>query len=178
MSTDKSGREKVTAEEGILITLWYLSNTETFRQLSDRFNKTRSTIYNTVKKITHYFATISADYIKWPTEQDDMCEIANGFYRKQKLKGVLGAIDGTHIKIKKPQADQEVYYNRKGYHSLLLQGVADHKKRFIDVCCGEAGSIHDARLLKKSKLYEKVYTNEINLGNYYLIGDAAYPNLS
>lgn len=46
----------------------------------------------------------------------------------------------------------------------------------MDVFCGEAGSIHDARLLKKSSIYEKGF-NGI-LGNDFLVGVSAYPCLN
>ncbi|KAK4887500.1 hypothetical protein RN001_003771 [Aquatica leii] len=42
LSTDPSGREKVTPKEAIYMMIWYLANNETFRQLSDRFNKSKS----------------------------------------------------------------------------------------------------------------------------------------
>lgn len=177
MSSYKAGRENVTPEEAVYISIWYLSNTETFRQLSDRFNKTPSTIYNCVKTIIRYLVKISSQYIKWPTNISTQEEIVKGFYKKQKVNGVLGAIDGCHITITRPKENQEAYCNRKGYHSILLQGIVDHEKRFIDVFCGEPGSIHDARLLKKSKIYEKIMNKEIYLENYYLIGNSAYPNL-
>jgi len=34
---------------------------------------------------------------------------------------VIGAIDGTHIKIAAPKLDPDAYINRKGYHSIQLQ---------------------------------------------------------
>jgi hypothetical protein len=30
-----------------------------------------------------------------------------------------------------------MYYNRKSEFSVLLQGVYDHKKKFMDIFCGE-----------------------------------------
>ncbi|KAK9720371.1 hypothetical protein QE152_g22092 [Popillia japonica] len=107
-SEERTGREKVTPDEAIYITLWYLSNIETFRHLADRFNKRESTIYNIVKKVTHYFSNESTKYITWPTENHEVQEIVKGFYQKQKLDGVLGAIDGSHIKIRKAKVHQEV----------------------------------------------------------------------
>lgn len=80
--------------------------------------------------------------------------------KKRGFRGVMGCIDGSHIKINRPKIDEEVYVNRKGYHSLLLQGVVDHRKLFIDVYCGEPGSLHDARLLRKSALYHKAVKNQ------------------
>lgn len=96
----------------------------------------------------------------------------------QKINGVIGAIDGSHIKILRPQKDQHVYCNRKGDHSILLQGVCDHKKRFTDIFCGEASSIHDARLLKRFKLYEQISEGKIIHNDYFLLGDSACPSLT
>lgn len=33
------------------------------------------------------------------------------------LPNAIAAIDGTHIKIQRPKHRQEIYYNRKAYHS-------------------------------------------------------------
>ena len=37
--------------------------------------------------------------------------------------------------------------NRKGYYSVLIQGIADADYRFPDVTPGYAGSMHDAMML-------------------------------
>lgn len=34
--------------------------------------------------------------------------------------GVIGAIDGTHIKIDKPTVDPDSYMNRKNYYSIQV----------------------------------------------------------
>ena len=39
------------------------------------------------------------------------------------LPGVVGAIDGSHIKINPPKQNKQTYYNRKKYYSVLLQGI-------------------------------------------------------
>lgn len=57
--------------------------------------------------------------------------------------------------------------------------MVNDKKLFIDVYCGEPGSLHDARVLRKSSLYSKAYdnVNELFYGNMFLLGDSAYPSL-
>jgi hypothetical protein len=42
-----------------------------------------------------------------------------------------------------PPRNTDSYINRKNFHSVLLQGVCDHRKLFIDVDARQAGSIHD-----------------------------------
>ncbi|XP_066602920.1 uncharacterized protein [Prorops nasuta] len=88
---------------------------------------------------------------------------------------VIGCIDGTHIKIKRPKYNSNSYVNRKGYHSLLLQAICDHKMLFIDVYAGEAGSLHDYTLYKRSEIYKQIRNRESNFfRGSYILGDLAY----
>lgn len=176
MPTHKDGREKITGEEAFLITLWYLSNTETFREVSDRFNITMSSTHRCLKRVLKFLLSIRGTIIKWPhNEEADV--ISEGFRQKNEIANIIGCIDGSHIEIPKPFKDQNAYINRKGYHSLLLQVICDHEKKFIDVFCGEPGSLHDARLLRKSNIYTKLLGNPGLIGDKIILGDSAYPNL-
>lgn len=88
---------------------------------------------------------------------------------------MVGAIDGSHIRILKPKQHPNSYLNRKGFHSVLLQGVCDPEKLFIDVFVGVPGSVHDSRLLSMSDLSERIQNGEITFpNNGHLIGDLAY----
>ena len=43
------------------------------------------------------------------------------------------------------------YFNRKGFHSIVLQRVVDHQCKFMDVYIGWPGSVHDTRVLANSR---------------------------
>ncbi len=49
---------------------------------------------------------------------------------------MIGAIDGCHIEIRRPHVRGIDYMNRKGFYSILLQGIVDEHGRFIDVFVG------------------------------------------
>jgi hypothetical protein len=67
----------------------------------------------------------------------------------------------------------KAYVNRKGFHSMLLQGVCDDQKLFLDCYVGEAGSIHDACMFRRSDLGRTL--DMLNFPqNSHLIGDSAY----
>lgn len=42
----------------------------------------------------------------------------------EKISGVIGAIDGTHVAITTPYVDEHLYVNRKRYHSLNVMVVS------------------------------------------------------
>ena len=89
-----------------------------------------------------------------------------------KFPNTVGALDGTHIRIQAPRDNPGAYYNRKGYHSIVLQGVCQHDMQFTDCYAGWPGSVHDARVLRNSDLWEKGLEW---CGNAHVIADAAYP---
>ena len=41
-------------------------------------------------------------------------------------------IDGSHVAITAPASNEEVYVNRKLFHSINIQAICDHEFRFID----------------------------------------------
>lgn len=114
-------------------------------------------------------------FIKWP-RNEALDSVTQGFSEKSKLPGIVGAIDASHVRITAPQIHQESYYNRKKFHSVILQAVSDHRLLFLDIFVGWPGSSHDARVFKNSPLFldsaEKVIPK-----NKYILGDAAYPLL-
>ena len=79
------------------------------------------------------------------------------------------------------------YYNRKGFHSIIMQAVADHRYCFTDIYIGWPGSVHDARVLKNSELYAKGQNGKLLPSTHrtingieiplVILGDPAYPLL-
>ena len=86
-----------------------------------------------------------------------------------------------------PAMNHTDYYNRKGFYSVILQGVVDANYLFEDIYVGWPGSVHDSRVFVNSSLYNKAINKEILQGNIicindtnvpvFLIGDAGYPLL-
>ncbi|KAK5647828.1 hypothetical protein RI129_002720 [Pyrocoelia pectoralis] len=103
--------------------------------------------------------------------------IANRFQERTGFPGVVGAIDGCHVPIKAPAHNAIDYYNRKQFHSVVLQGVCDHKCLFIDIFVGMPGRVHDARAFRVSPLYDRIISENAPLipDNFHLLGDSAYP---
>lgn len=55
------------------------------------------------------------------------------FFNKYKIPGVVGCVDGTHVKIMSPpQNEKHHYYNRKGYYSLNVMIVSTNVSTITD----------------------------------------------
>lgn len=166
----------ITHEKAFLLTLWYLSNTETFRQVSDRFDLTKSSAHRVLQSSLNFIISLKDDFIRWPHTLQEKQEISEGFRDLQGIDGVIGAIDGTHIRIVRPGVNQRDYYNRKKYHSILMQAICTSDKRIIDVHIGEPGSMHDSRMLRRSPIYTIAQADPDFFGPFCLLGDSAYSN--
>ncbi|XP_067617034.1 putative nuclease HARBI1 [Eurosta solidaginis] len=170
------GRSRITPKKSIYMYIWYISNSVTFRQLGNLFGVATSSAWSVVQRVSRYLVSISDEYIKWP-EGIELQKTTEKFYQKQRIPGVIGAIDCTYIGIKGPKDQKEMYFNRKKTYSIVLQAVVDADKKFIDVTCGEPGSLHDYRVLRRSKLFNDAdrLHEQMFAGSYFIIADSAYP---
>lgn len=145
-----------------------------YRSVATKFGVGMATAFRALRRVTYALHCISPRFIKWPKDQDAV-NIMERFQRSSGFPSVIGAIDGTHIKIRAPVKDPNSYINRKGFHSINVQVVCDSRGLFTHCYAGQPGSVHDARVFRNSpvapflELAEEYFPN-----NSHLIGDAAY----
>ena len=101
--------------------------------------------------------------------------IMEGFRQHKGMPGVIGAINDLHIAIKALQECPENYVNRKGFYSVVLQGISDHEMKFIDCYTAWPGSVNDSRVLKNSDFFAGVRNSKFTNNNCYILGDWHLP---
>ncbi|KYN21772.1 PREDICTED: putative nuclease HARBI1 [Trachymyrmex cornetzi] len=117
------GMKPISAELSFIIFLWFLSNTEPLRTIADRFDISISSVFRVIQRVLSWILT-KINIIKWP-QGNEIETICDQFFLKRGISKVLGAIDCTHICIKKPTENESDYYNRKKFFSINLQAVVD-----------------------------------------------------
>jgi hypothetical protein len=128
--TYESGRTNISTEKAFLLTLWYLSNCEGFRQIADRFGISLSSAHRCLVRVVDYLLSIRKEFIKWAVPRESNANESK-FEQKRGIPNVIGALDGCHVKINRPQHHQDSYINRKGFHSVLIQGIDEIRKLFF-----------------------------------------------
>jgi DDE superfamily endonuclease len=93
------------------------------------------------------------------------------------MENIVGIVDGTHVAIVKPwKYPEEDYINRKGYHSLNVQVVCDHKLRITNINAKFPGRSHDSHVWRNSKVFTLMKANHNNGDiDSYIIG--LFPHL-
>ncbi|XP_040358765.1 putative nuclease HARBI1 [Ixodes scapularis] len=130
-----------------------------------------STASRCVRRVALALAKQAPHFIRWPTAAE-VPELQRQFYAVDGFPGVVGAIDGTHVRIQGPPLHEEVFVNRHFYHSINVQLVVDARSRILNVVAKWPGSVHDSYVLSQSSVGENFAT-----GAYggLLIGDSGYP---
>ncbi|XP_063788677.1 uncharacterized protein LOC134944072 [Pseudophryne corroboree] len=181
-------RTPIQPRRRLVIALWWYAMPGEYRTISCLFGVGISTVCTVIHQVTKAILdTLYKRFICLPQGQR-LDDTIKGFVQRG-YPQCAGAIDGTHIPIIAPRDNPADYYNRKGWHSIVLQAVVDHKYCFTDVYIGWPGRAHDARVLANSDLYkiaedkrggwlfprEKSKTVDGVDIPVHIIGDAAYP---
>lgn len=119
---------------------------------------------------------IAKDVIKWPNPAQRI-QIANNFRAIKPIDNVVGSIDGTYVPIKAPRVNPNTYINRKCFHGITLQAVADSTLKFTHCYTGYPSSVPDIRIFKNSDIYNNIllHPEEYFNDHQFIIGDKAYP---
>lgn len=168
------GQPTVPVRMKVLMFLWYMANQNGFRDISDKFDVSESTAHKCVLEVLSIFSTLGPSFISWPNAGRKKASMS-AFHKLCGLNEIIGAIDGCHIKINRPNIRGGDYMNRHSFYSVLLQGIVDERGRFIDIFVGPPGKVDDARMLRASNFYGEW---QKKMGEYSLLGDGAYTGLA
>lgn len=86
------------------------------------------------------------------------------------FKDCIGAIDGTHVRVKVPSKDAARYRGRKGYPTINVLASCTFDLKFTYVLTGWEGTASDSRIIKNALTRDDKlliprgnYLNQINL---------------
>ena len=178
-------RVPVSVEERVGLALWRLSTGNSYRSCALQFGLGKSTAKIICSEFEQAIFNLKDHFIKFPLTSEENREKMEEFEEMYGIPQIVGAIDGCHIEINAPSQNHEDYLKRKQHYCVNLQAIVDANLKFILATVGYPGSIHDARVLKLSGLYDFLENEQIlsssirNISGTdvepLLAGDSAYP---
>jgi hypothetical protein len=167
-------RERTPFRTIMLMVIWLLATPDTFRSVALRFGVVPGTLYYFYSYVIEALRELAPQYIYWP-DANERNDIKGAFFRATGFPGIVGSIDGTHVYITAPVNDAAQYRNRHQSYSLNVQAVVDNNLLVRDLHVGEPGSMHDARVFRRSSLHSDLLHGGIRLNpDEHLVGDGAY----
>lgn len=128
---DTRFREAVPVAKRILIAISILKSNCDLGTIADLFMVGKTTVHEIVLEFCDAISIrLFKALINFPSTERERKQLANSFESKWAFPGVIGALDGCHIPIKKPVTDGEDYFNYKKFYSINLLGLVDDKYCF------------------------------------------------
>ncbi|XP_043469400.1 protein ALP1-like isoform X2 [Leptopilina heterotoma] len=146
----------------------------------------RSTLYQIISNVCEKVWEILSPIYLPEKSVDDWINISNEFERKWNFPNCLGAIDGKHIRIKKPPGSGSLFFNYKKYYSFVLMALCDADYRFTWIDVGDYGSLNDSSVFNASGFGQELAEGRYPLPHpkclpgsnesipYFFIGDEAF----
>ena len=178
-------RDPLPPEKILALGLYRLGHGNSYVSIGPSFNVGKATVIEAVQDVVEALYEMRNEHIKFPESEAETRAAIETFEDLSNLPNIVGAIDGSHVRIRAPKDSAVDYFSRYQQHDFIIQAVVNGQKLFLDFACGYPGSMHDARVLRRSAIFRRAEGGDILIaptvninGNEigpYLVGDSAYP---
>ena len=140
----------------------FLATGDSYNGLKARFHLGLTMVHRAIKETCDAIWEVLKDDMLPMLTQERWMEIEEGFKNRWGFPNCLGALDGKHVMICKPCNARSLFFNYKGYHSIVLMALVDHNYRFSYVDIGGYGSNSDGNVFRSSAFGRKLITGTLN----------------
>ena len=146
---------KATPPPGLklAITLRHLATGASYHSLMYNFRVAHYIVRVVCETIIAEFAE---EVILLPASLQEWQQVADQFGARWQFHHALGALDSKHIAIRCPKNAGSLFFNYKGYHSIVFMAVMDADYKFIWVNVAANDSASDAQIWNQSNLKEVI----------------------
>ena len=112
-------RKPLSVEIHVAITLYYIADEGRMQKMANAFGIAKCTVSVVVRFVTQIISNVMGDSIKLPKTEEQVKALVTEFYKQHGFPQCLGAVDGTHVPIKRPKENATYFINRKGRYSSI-----------------------------------------------------------
>ncbi|XP_055997802.1 putative nuclease HARBI1 [Ostrea edulis] len=140
----------LSALSQVAMALRYYATGDNMKTIGDTLGFHKSSVSRSIHDVSQALTDLASRFIKWPSTEGEKSNIKKGFYAIARFPGVIGAINGTHVRIMGPS-------------------------RFINIVAKWPGSNHDSFIFRESNIgtYFEAHHKGIDVDGL-LIGDSGY----
>ncbi|XP_037924054.1 putative nuclease HARBI1 [Hermetia illucens] len=171
-------------------TLRFLASGQTFEDLKFLTAISPQSLGVLIMETCSAIIKVLKPYIKLPATEDEWKAVATEFGDRWNFPNCIGALDGKHVQIKKPNCSGSYYFNYKKTFSIVLLALVSANYEFLMVEAGANGRVSDAGVFQNSKFFEKLNDGLLNIPHsqaipefsevdmpFVFVGDDAFPLL-
>ncbi|XP_066601221.1 putative nuclease HARBI1 [Prorops nasuta] len=136
----------------LLVTLRFIATGSFLIVVADFCGISESSAHGIIHKVILAIAELSAEFIKFPSEPEDVLRVKAENFNLGGFINVIGAIDGFHVRIRSFGGENsENYRNRKGFFSINVQAIVNSRMQIMDLVARWPGATHDSTIFDNSR---------------------------
>ncbi|KAJ0734418.1 putative harbinger transposase-derived nuclease domain-containing protein [Helianthus annuus] len=167
--------QRMSVEEQVARFLHIVGNDMRNRLASWIYRRSRSTTSRCFHRVLRAILSLESHYLQQPKGDVVPKEIQEKKRFYPFFKDCVGAIDGTHVRVKVPNKDAARYRGRKGYPTINVLAACTFDLKFTYVLTGWERTASDSRIIKDA--FSRSDKLVIPTGKYCLV-DAGLPHTS
>ncbi|XP_015378544.1 PREDICTED: uncharacterized protein LOC107172762, partial [Diuraphis noxia] len=105
-------------------------------------------------------------------------KISEEFKIRSNFPNCLGAVDGKHIRVVKPERSGSLFMNYKLFFSIGLMAVADANYKFVYIDVGSYGKDSDSTIFRNSSLWKNLERNNLERNNLNIPESSQVPGIN
>ena len=176
-------------EDGLKLaaTLRHLASGDTYTSMQYNFRVHRTTLGYWIPRVCQAIVDeFAEEYLKCPDTPEAWLAVEEEFRTRWNVPHAIGALDGKHVAIRCPRRGGSIYYNYKGFHSIILFALVDADYKFLWVDVGTNGACSDSQIMNDTVLKRKIEDGSIGRPGaapiipdgrkveYFFLGDDAF----
>ncbi|XP_066445259.1 uncharacterized protein [Eleutherodactylus coqui] len=160
---DAHQRERVSAEEMLLLTLRYLAKGTSYSTLHLQFALSNSTITQIVKNTCRIlWDVLQPEQLPHPTA-DDWLDIAEGFEEVTQFPNCVGVVEAKHFRCLQHLGYGFSYHDYEDYQSVVMMAIVDTNYRFLAVDFETFYQGYDSKIFEASNMGKRLYEGQFGL---------------
>ena len=120
-------RDPLPPEKVLVLGLYRLGRGNSYVSIGPSFNVGKATVIEAVKDAVEALYELRNDYIEFPETEAETRVATETFDELSQLPNIVGAIDGSHVRIKAPKDSAVDYFSRYQQHDFIIQAVVNGK---------------------------------------------------
>ena len=142
--------QRMSVEEHVARFLHIVGNDMRNTLISWTYRRSKSTTSRCFHRVLRAVIALESRYIQQPQGDVVPKEIQEKKRFYPYFKNCVGAIDGTHVRVKVHSKDAPRYRGRKGYPTINVLAACSFNLKFTYVLTGWEGTASDSRILKSA----------------------------
>ncbi|XP_052726714.1 protein ALP1-like [Vigna angularis] len=155
-----------TVEEQVAEFLHIIGHNVKNRSVAFFFHRSGSTVSKHFHNVLDAILTLESEFLIQPSGNEVHPHVLNNNRFYPYFKDCLGAIDGTHVRVRVPTSEAPRFRGRKDWPTQNVFAACDFDMKFTYVLAGWEGTASDSRILKNA--LDRDDPLVIPQGKYYL----------